>query len=350
MPEKIRVIHYLNQFFAQIGGEDKADIAPGFREGPTGPGRALQQTLAPHGEVLATFFCGDNYFAEHPKEATEELLRQMARFNPQLLIAGPAFESGRYGVACGTICAAAQERLGIYAVAGMDEENPGVALYRKHVYIVKSGDSVVRMLATLQRMAAVGLKLVQGGRLGKPAEEGYIPRGIKRNAFAGKPPAERAVDMLLAKIRGESFKSEIAAPQFQHIKPAPGLRDLSSAVIALVTDGGLVTEGNPERMEPGRPTRFTTIPVDGVDRLDPKQFDVVHSGYDTALANQDPHRLVPLDVMRELERQGIIGKLHESIHATGGAHAAVENATRIGQSIAERLKSAGVNGVILTST
>jgi hypothetical protein len=26
MPEKIRVIHYLNQFFAQIGGEDKADI------------------------------------------------------------------------------------------------------------------------------------------------------------------------------------------------------------------------------------------------------------------------------------------------------------------------------------
>jgi ribosomal protein L18 len=46
----------------------------------------------------------------------------------------------------------------------------------------------------------------------------------------------------------------------------------------------------------------------------------------------------------------IIGKLHASIHATGGTHAAVENATRIGQSIAERLKSAGVDGVILTST
>ena len=54
--------------------------------------------------------------------------------------------------------------------------------------------------------------------------------------------------------------------------------------------------------------------------------------------------------MRDLEQQGVIGKLHESIHATGGACAAVENATRIGQSIAERLKSAGVTGVILTST
>ena len=146
MAEKIRVVHYLNQFFAQIGGEEKADIGPGFKEGPTGPGRALQQTLAEHGEVVATLFCGDNYFAEHSEEAKEELLRQMARFNPQLLIAGPAFESGRYGVACGAICQAAQERLGIHTVAGMDEENAGAALYCKHVYIINSGDSVVRML------------------------------------------------------------------------------------------------------------------------------------------------------------------------------------------------------------
>ena len=350
MTEKIRVVHYLNQFFAQVGGEEKADIGPGFKEGPIGPGRALQQALAENGEVVATLFCGDNYFAEHAAEATEELLRQMARCKPHLLIAGPAFESGRYGVACGAICQAAQERLEIHAVAGMDEENAGAALYCKHVYIINSGDSVVRMLPALQRMVALGIKLVQGAPLGRPEEEGYIPRGIKRNAFAAKPPAERAVDMLLAKIRGEAFASEIAAPQFHHIKPATALRDLSSAVIALVTDGGLVPEGNPERMEPGRPTRFTTIPVEGIDRLDPKQFDVVHSGYDTAFANQDPHRLVPLDVMRELEQQGVIGKLHGSIHATGGAHAAVENATRIGQSIAERLKSAGVTGVILTST
>ena len=46
----------------------------------------------------------------------------------------------------------------------------------------------------------------------------------------------------------------------------------------------------------------------------------------------------------------MIGGVYEVIHATGGAHAAVENAVRIGQSIAERLKAAGVQGVILTST
>ena len=350
MDEKIRVVHYLNQFFAQIGGEEKGGVGPGVKEGPVGPARASQEALGERGDVIATFFCGDNYFAEHQEEATEELLRHLAHYHPDLLIAGPAFESGRYGVACGAICQAAQERLRIPVVTGMDEKNAGASLYRKSVYIVNSGASVARMVPVIQRMVSLGLKLVAHADIGKPEEEGYLARGIKRNEFAAKPPAERAVDMLLAKLRGEPFKSEIPAPKFSAAKPAAPVRDLSSAVIALVTDGGLVPEGNPEKMEPGRPSRFTTISVEGLDRLDPRQFDVVHSGYDTSFANQDPHRLVPLDTMRELEQQGVFGKLYEFVHATGGAHAAVENATRIGHSIAERLKTAGVTGVILTST
>jgi glycine reductase len=156
--------------------------------------------------------------------------------------------------------------------------------------------------------------------------------------------------MLLAKLRGEAFHSEIAPPKFAGSKPAAPLRDLKSAVIALVTDGGLVPEGNPDRIEPGRPTRFTTIPIVGVTTLDANKYDAVHSGYNTAIANRDPNRLVPLDTMRDLERDGTIGKLHDFVHSTGGAHAAVENATRIGKEIAGQLKTAGVTGVILTST
>ncbi len=350
MDEKIRVVHYLNQFFAQIGGEEKGGVGPGVKKGPVGPGRALQQALGERGEIIATVFCGDNYFAENQQAATEELVRDIAALNPALLVAGPAFESGRYGVACGAVCQAAQQRLGIPTVTGMDEENPGADLYRKSVYIVRSGTSVTRMIAVVERMVALGVKLVQGMPLGKPQEEGFIPRGIKRNEFAAKPPAERAVDMLLAKIHGRPFKSEIFAPKFNPGKPAAPIRNLSSAIIALVTDGGLVSEGNPQRMEPGRPTRFATIPIDGVNCLDPKEYDVVHSGYDTTCVNRDPHRLVPLDIMREMEQQGAFHKLHEVIHTTGGAHAAVENATQIGQGIAARLKAAGVDGVILTST
>jgi len=350
MSTKIRVVHYLNQFFAQIGAEEKGDVGPAVKEGPVGPGRALQQALGDYGEVVATIFCGDNFFAENQDSAVEELLRLMSIHSAELLIAGPAFESGRYGIACGAICQAAQQKLGIAAVSGMDEDNVGAGLYRKSVYIVNSGPTIARMVPTLQRMATLGLKLAQNQPIGKPDEEGYQPRGIKRNEFAAKPPAERAVDMLLAKLRGDEYHSEIAPPQFAGSKPAAALRELSSAVIALVTDGGLVPEGNPDNIEPGRPTRFTTIPIAGVSSLDADKYDAVHSGYDTAIANRDPNRLVPLDTLRDLEREGVIGKLHEFVHSTGGAHAAVENATVIGKDIAQRLKAAGVTGVILTST
>ena len=350
MSTKIRVVHYLNQFFAQIGGEEKGDVGPGIKDGPIGPGRALQQALGENGEVVATIYCGDNYFAEHQETVIDDLIQQMTEFKPDLLVAGPAFESGRYGVACGALCQAAQQKLAIAAVAGMDEDNVGAGLYRKHIYIINSGATIARMVPTLQRMAALGVKLARRESIGKPADEGYLPRGIKRNEFAAKPPAERAVDMLLAKLRGEEFHSEIAVPKFAGSKPADPLGDLKSAVIALVTDGGLVVEGNPDKIAPGRPTRFTTIPIRGVDSLDADKYDAVHSGYDTAFANQDPNRLVPLDAVRDLERDGIIGKVHEFVHSTGGAHAAVENATQIGRQIANQLKAAGVNGVILTST
>jgi glycine reductase complex component B subunit gamma len=348
--KKVRVVHYLNQFFAQIGGEEKADTPPGYAAGPLGPGRAVTRALGASGEVVGTIYCGDNYFAEHEEAALEELLRRLSECKADLLVAGPAFQSGRYGVACGAVCHAAQVRLGMVAVTAMDESNPGAALYRKNFYIVNSGTSVVRTGAALEGMVRVGLKLVRGEPLGKPEAEGYLSRGIKRNEIAARPPAQRAVDMLLVKLRGEPVQSEITPPQFSSAIPAPPLRDLSSALIALVTDGGLVPEGNPEKIAPGRPTRFTSIPIAGVTALGPAEFDVVHSGYDTTAANEDPNRLVPLDVMRELEKEGAIGKLYDVIHATGGAHAAVENATSIGRQIAERLKAGGVQGVILTST
>jgi glycine reductase complex component B subunit gamma len=350
MNTKIRVVHYLNQFFAQIGGEDKADVGPQVKAGLLGPGRALQQALGEHGEIVVTVFCGDNYFAEQQEQAIDQLIQQMAEYKPHLLIAGPAFESGRYGIACGAICQAAQQRLDIVAVAGMDEDNVGAGLYRKNIFIVNSGASIARMVPTVERMAVLGVKLVRRDAVGRPESEGYLARGVKRNEFAAKPPAERAVDMLLAKLSGKPFESEIAPPKFAGGKPAAPLADLKSAVIALVTDGGLVPEGNPDNIEPGRPTRFTTIPIAGVNSLEADRYDAVHSGYDTAIANRDPNRLVPLDTMRELEREGVIGKLHEFVHSTGGAHAAVENATQIGRQIADQLKAAGVTGVILTST
>ena len=63
MADKIRVVHYLNQFFAQTGGEDKGHVGPGTLDGAVGSARVLQQALGQSGDVVATIYCGDNFFA-----------------------------------------------------------------------------------------------------------------------------------------------------------------------------------------------------------------------------------------------------------------------------------------------
>ena len=105
-----RVIHYINQFFAGIGGEDKADVGPEVREGVVGPGMAFKAALGGEAEIVATFICGDNYFANHMDEVSALVVETVREYKADALIAGPAFNAGRYGAACASVCAAVQNR------------------------------------------------------------------------------------------------------------------------------------------------------------------------------------------------------------------------------------------------
>ena len=62
---KLRVVHYINQFFAQIGGEEMADYKPEYREGVVGPGMALKAAFGDEAEIVGTVICGDSYFNEN---------------------------------------------------------------------------------------------------------------------------------------------------------------------------------------------------------------------------------------------------------------------------------------------
>jgi len=176
----LKVVHYINQFFGQIGGEDKADTPPLVKEGPVGPGLALQQALGDQGKVVATIICGDSYFNEHVDEALAEVLRMVEQYQPDLFVAGPAFFAGRYGIACATVCKAVQEKFGIPVVTGMYPENPGVDLCKKDVYVVKTGDSAAQMKDAITKMVKLALKMVNKEEIGTPEEEGYIPRALGR--------------------------------------------------------------------------------------------------------------------------------------------------------------------------
>lgn len=346
----LRVVHYLNQFFGGVGGENEAGIMPQVNNGPVGPGRAIQQSLGDQGEVVATVICGDNYFAEKIQEATQEVLELIVLHQPDAVIAGPAFFAGRYGVACGAVCKAVQGRLGIPVVTGMYRENPGVDLFHKDVYIVETETTPRKMAEVVSKMVGIISRLAGGQMIGKPSEEGYFPRGILVNETSDQTAATRAVSMLLAKLRGQPFETEVPLPKYDRVEPAPGIKNLQSAPIALVTDGGLVLKGNPDKIESQKATHFGRYSIDGLETLKPEDYEVVHTGYTHEFIEEDPHRLVPVDVMRDLEKEGTIGKLYPSFYSTSGCGSILEYSKNMGKAIAKELKAEGVRGVILTST
>jgi glycine reductase complex component B subunit gamma len=343
----VKAVHYLNQFFAGLGGEEAAETPPTRLEGAVGPGRGLQAALEGI-EIVATIACGDDYFAEHEDDSLELLCELLAAGEPEILLAGPAFGSGRYGYACGRLAAVVSERLGLPALIAMHEENPGVAAAAGKALVVPTAANVAGMRDALPRMAKLAGALASGRELGPPEEEGYLPRGFRRNFRAGRTGAERAIDLLLAKLAGDT-RSEVAAG-FDRVEPPPPVPDLSQALVALVTEAGCVPQGNPDRLPTVRAQGWLRYPLGEATSLSPERYECVHGGFDVGLANEDPNRLVPLDVVAGLVAEGRIGRLHDFFYTTTGNGTPVAAATAFGREIAHELGEAGVEAVLLSGT
>lgn len=342
----MKAVHYLNQFFAGLGGEEAAATPPTRLEGAVGPGKGLAAALEEI-EIAATLTCGDDYFAEHEEEALDRLLELLSAESPDVLIAGPAFGSGRYGYACGRLAAEASQR-GIPALAAMHEENPGVAVAAGEALVVPTAVNVAGMRQALPAMARLARGLASGRELGTPAEEGFLPRGFRLNRIADQTGAERAIDLVLAKL-GADVRTEVAGG-FDRIAPSPPVPDLSEALLALVTEAGCVPQGNPDRLPSIRASRWLRYSLGGEESLAPERYQSVHGGFDVTLANEDPNRLVPLDTVRELEHEGRVGRVHDAFYTTTGNGTPVAASTRFGREIAAELKEAGVEAVLLSGT
>lgn len=348
---KIKVVHYINQFFAQIGGEEMAHIPAEIRVGEiVGPGLALTQKFGEEAEIVATIICGDSYFNENLDQAKADILEMVKSQNPDVFVAGPAFNAGRYGVACGTVCEMVQDELGIPAVTGMYVENPGADMFKNKVYTISTKNSAAGMRAAVSSMAPLALKLAKGEKIGASCEEGYMPNGIRVNLFEKERGSKRAVKMLLKKLAGKPFVTEFPMPSFDKVEPNPAVKDLSKATIALCTSGGIVPKGNPDHIESSNATRYGEYDITGVMDLTEETYETAHGGYDPVYANADADRVLPVDVLREMEANGVIGKLHNKFYTTVGNGTAVLSSKAFADEYAQKLIKDGVDAVIMTST
>ena len=346
---KFKVVHYINQFYAGIGGEEFAGHKPEVRDGFVGPGMALSGAFGDKAEIVKTIVCGDSFFSENLEEAKKIILDMVRSAKPDIFIAGPAFNAGRYGFACATICDAVQQELNIPVLTGMFEENPG-ADYKDKMYIVATKDSAAGMRTAVPAIAALALKLAGKEKIGASIEEGYLPGGARVNFFEAERGSRRAVDMLLKKMAGKPFVTEYPMPDFDRVEPNPAVKDIKSAKIAIVTSGGIVPKGNPDRIESSSASKYGEYDITGVEDLTAETYETAHGGYDPVYANADADRVLPVDVLRDFVREGIIGELHNKFYTTVGNGTATKSSKEFAAEYAQRLKNDNVQAVILTST
>jgi len=350
MSDGFKVLYYVNQFFGQVGGEDKAGMKPEFHSEKIGPALGFEQLLKGEGKIVGTIICGDNYFNENKEESLNYILNLVKKEAPDVFVAGPAFNAGRYGVACAEISRAVAEQLNIPVVTGMYIENPGLDTCKQVAYVVSTSDNAGGMRKALPAMANLTNKLGKGMEIGSPEEEGYIARGMRKTIIVEKRGSLRAVEMLIKRLKGEEFETEMPMPVFDVVEPALAIKDLSKATIALCTSGGIVPAGNPDRIQSASAQKWGKYDVSGRDALNAPDFYTTHGGYDPVYANEIPDRVAPLDILKELQKEGYIGKVYDFFYTTTGTGTSVSNDVKFGTEIGKELKEAGVDGVILTST
>jgi len=352
----IKIVHFVNQFFAGIGGEDKASLAVSTSDSSIGTSRALAQKLGDHAQIVRTVYVGDNYFHEHKEEALKEILGVTRSAEPDVLVAGPAFNSGRYGFACVEICNAVANELGIPALTAMHDENPGVALYKEflnaRLFCLPTTESTTGMNDAMTRLANFAVRLGRAEEIGPASKEGYIGRGIRRLVKADRTGAARAVDMLLKKIAGAPFETELPMEEWEDAPAAPRLGNIKDSNIAVVTTSGVVPCANPDKYKNYRNTQWRKYNIDPLKELEAGKWEAVHGGYNVAYMNQNPHYGVPLDALRGLESEGEIGpgKLYPAYYVIPGNQGSPAVMRRVGQEIAADLKKDNVQGVIFVAT
>lgn len=346
----MRALHYVNQFFGGIGGEGLANEPPRIVDGAVGPGRALAGALGQRGQVIATVICGDNFAVEQAEQTKKFILRAIQTHRPDVIVAGPAFDAGRYGLACGHICQIAGE-VGVPAVTAMQAENAGVPVYRRDMICLPTGSNVAEMPKIMQRLADMAVRLASSTPLGPARAEGYLPTGHRRDIDREKTGAQRAVDMVLARIHDQPFQSEIVIRDYDVVPPIAPLKTLRGVKIGIVTSGGLVPRGNPDKIPAAVGEAFGRYDISRMAELKVGEWETIHGGYGHKWVNEhDPNYVVPLRSLRALEKRGEIGSIYPWYIATVGNQTAINEAQKMGRTIAEEFKSAGVGAVILVPT
>ena len=145
-------------------------------------------------------------------------------------------------------------------------------------------------------------------------------------------------------------RPSISLIAYAFFRPHP-LLHCREATIALITEGGLVPKGNPDRLESGTGDAVSEIQLSGHGRLGDGMCSnpSIRAGI-RHMSMRIRTDSCLFDAMCDLEANRTIGKVHRYFYTTTGVAITVEAARKIGRDIAAELKLEGVSAAILTAT
>lgn len=174
----IKIVQFLNQIQAGLGGDERMDIEPQAQKGAVGMGMLLKSILLRSGaDIVGTVICGDNYFLEHKECAMKDLSDMIKKLGADVVICGPALNHKRYGECCGYLAEYLNQQCDIPSFAAMSAESTGTPLFRKKVYIIETPKvGGTGLNNSLRKIASFAIKIAKGEKIGTPQDEGYFPQ------------------------------------------------------------------------------------------------------------------------------------------------------------------------------
>lgn len=135
----MKIIFLLDQIQAGLGGKEHGDQPLGGQKTAIGSVKMFEKLLKEKNmEVLATIYCGDDYYRKHAKESSLKIAAMVQKLGADVLLCGPCFNYETYGEMAAEVAKVVEEKVQIPAVAAMSIEcQEAITRFKDQVDIVK---------------------------------------------------------------------------------------------------------------------------------------------------------------------------------------------------------------------
>lgn len=140
MKNLTKVVLILDQIQAGAGGKEKANIPPGGKTTPLGPGVMMEKFLKEYdSKIIASLYCGDEFFINNEEEVSAKMVAMVKKINPDVVICGPAFNYENFAKMSAVLAKKINSETNIKAFAAMSAENTEILEnYKDDILIVKT--------------------------------------------------------------------------------------------------------------------------------------------------------------------------------------------------------------------